>query len=301
MTLAPYAWWLGTAALVLGALLLLRYLRQPLFTRGQHRQPATSAMPRPDRRRRSTRGGDPLQERLQRQRALLQMLELDRLTVDDIMIPRSEVIGIDLDDDLHHLAGQLHSIGHTRLPVYRGDINRIEGIIHMRRLAALLTQNRLSHATLLEGCVPPYFVPEGTPLATQLANFRKEKRRLGLVVDEYGDVLGIVTLEDLLDEIIGDISEADDDEHPDIHPQADGSQIIDGMANLRDINRALGWHLPSEGPKTLNGLITEALESIPDSPVCLKIGPYRLEILESGDNRVKRVRIWQSRLNQAPL
>jgi Mg2+/Co2+ transporter CorB len=136
----------------------------------------------------------------------------------------------------------------------------------------------------------------GTPLATQLVNFQKEKRRLGLVVDEYGDVQGIVTLEDLLDEIIGDFSHAEGAGNPDILPQEDGSQIIDGAANIREINKALGWHLPSEGPKTLNGLVTEALESIPDSPVCLKIGPYRLEILESSESRVKSVRLWQTRL-----
>ncbi|MBB2494567.1 CBS domain-containing protein [Pseudomonas sp. UL070] len=210
------------------------------------------------------------------------------------MIPRSEVTGIDLDDDLEQIIEQLHGVGHTRLPVFRGDINQVEGIVHMRRLASLLTQNRLSHATLQECCQPPYFVPEGTPLATQLVNFQKEKRRLGLVVDEYGDVLGIVTLEDLLDEIVGDFSHEDGEANPDIHPQADGTQIIDGAANIREINKSLGWRLPSEGPKTLNGLITEALETIPDSPVCLRIGPYRLEILESSESRVKSVRLWQA-------
>ncbi|WJN60583.1 Putative membrane protein YfjD [Pseudomonas sp. SO81] len=296
MTLAPYEWWLGTLILLIGGLLLLRERNLlPLPLRRTSRAARAAGAPRHERRR-TPRNGDAQEERQQRQRALLQLLELEKVTVDDIMIPRSEIVGIDLDDELPQLVEQLRSVGHTRLPVYRGDINQIEGIVHMRRLAALLTQNRLSHATLLESCVPPYFVPEGTPLATQLVNFQKEKRRLGLVVDEYGDVQGIVTLEDLLDEIIGDFSHIEGEENPDIHPQADGSQIIDGAASIREINKALGWHLPSEGPKTLNGLVTEALETIPDSPVCLKMGPYRLEILESGDNRVKRVRLWQTRL-----
>lgn len=291
MSLALHEWWLAAAILLAGGCLLWR---ERNLLRSNRAARATGA-PRHERRR-APRTGSPEEERLQRQHALLQLLELEKVTVDDIMIPRSEIVGIDLDDDLPLLVEQLRDAGHTRLPVYRGDINQIEGIVHMRRLAALLTQNRLSHATLLASCVPPYFVPEGTPLGTQLVNFQKEKRRLGLVVDEYGDVQGIVTLEDLLNEIIGDFSHVEGEENPDIHPQADGSQIIDGAANIREINKQLGWHLPSEGPKTLNGLVTEALESIPDSPVCLRIGPYRLEILESGDNRVKRVRLWQARL-----
>jgi Mg2+/Co2+ transporter CorB len=296
MDLAPYEWWFGTAILLIGGLLLLRERNLlPFPIRRTSQQDRANGAPRRERRR-APRNGTLQEERQQRQHALLQLLELERVTVDDIMIPRSEIVGIDLDDELPQLVEQLLTVGHTRLPVYRGDINQIEGIVHMRRLAALLTQNRLSHATLLQSCVPPYFVPEGTPLATQLVNFQKEKRRLGLVVDEYGDVQGIVTLEDLLEEIIGDFSHIEGEENPDIQPQADGSQIIDGAASIREINKALGWHLPSEGPKTLNGLVTEALESIPDSPVCLKVGPYRLEILESGDNRVKSVRLWQARL-----
>ncbi|WP_052080989.1 transporter associated domain-containing protein [Pseudomonas sp. ML96] len=292
MNLAPFEWWLGAAILLAGALLLLRERNLlPSSMRRTSRQDRAAGAPRIERRR-TPRNGTPQEGRLQRQHALLQLLELERVTVDDIMIPRSEIVGIDLDDELPQLIEQLRGVSHTRLPVYRGDINQIEGITHMRRLAALLTQNRLSHATLQESCIAPYFVPKGTPLGTQLMNFQKEKRRLGLVVDEYGDVQGVVTLEDLLDEIIGDFSHIEGEENPDIHTQEDGSRIIDGTASIREINKALGWHLPSEGPKTLNGLVTEALESIPDSPVCLKIGPYRLEILEASENRVLRVRAW---------
>jgi Mg2+/Co2+ transporter CorB len=230
-----------------------------------------------------------------RQNMLLGILDLERVTVDDIMIPRNEVTGIDLDDDLESIANLLTNTTHTRLPVFRTDINQIEGIVHMRKIARLLTLNELSKEALLAACNEPYFVPEGTPLSTQLINFQKQKRRIGIVVDEYGDVIGIVTLEDILEEIVGDFSNQDTLRSPDIHPQEDGTQVIDGAAYIREINKALDWHLPCDGPKTLNGLVTEALESIPDSAVCLKIGPYRLEILQSSENRVKSVRAWQTR------
>ncbi|MDH2197976.1 HlyC/CorC family transporter [Ectopseudomonas oleovorans] len=228
-----------------------------------------------------------------RQSMLLSILDLERVTVDDIMIPRNEVAGIDLDDDLEIIIGQLRSTSHTRLPVFRGDINQIEGVVHMRQIARLLSHNQLTKDSLLAACNEPYFIPENTPLATQLINFQKQKRRIGIVVDEYGEVIGIVTLEDILEEIVGDFSNQDSLRSPDIHPQEDGTLVIDGAAYIREVNKTLGWHLPSDGPKTLNGLITEALETIPDSSVCLKIGPYRLEILQAADNRVKSVRVWQ--------
>ena len=230
-----------------------------------------------------------------RQNMLLGILDLERVTVDDIMVPRNEVTGINLDDDLESIISLLTNTTHTRLPVFRTDINQIEGIVHMRQIARLLTHNELSKEALLAACSEPYFVPEGTPLSTQLINFQKQKRRIGIVVDEYGDVIGIATLEDILEEIVGDFSNQDTLRSPDIHPQEDGTQVIDGAAYIREINKALDWHLPCDGPKTLNGLVTEALESIPDSAVCLKIGPYRLEILQSSENRVKSVRAWQAK------
>ncbi|SFH86989.1 Mg2+ and Co2+ transporter CorB, contains DUF21, CBS pair, and CorC-HlyC domains [Pseudomonas guineae] len=230
-----------------------------------------------------------------RQNMLLGILDLERVTVDDIMIPRNEVTGINLDDDLESIISLLTNTTHTRLPVFRTDINQIEGIVHMRQIARLLSHNELSKEALLAACNEPYFVPEGTPLSIQLINFQKQKRRIGIVVDEYGDVIGIVTLEDILEEIVGDFSNQDTLRSPDIHPQEDGTQVIDGAAYIREINKALDWHLPCDGPKTLNGLVTEALESIPDSAVCLKIGPYRLEILQSSENRVKSVRAWQAK------
>ncbi len=223
---------------------------------------------------------------------LLGILDLERVTVDDIMIPRNEVAGIDLEDDLETILGQLRTTSHTRLPVFRQDINQIEGIVHMRQIARLLSQSQLNKDNLLEACLTPYFIPEGTPLSTQLLNFQKEKRRIGIVVDEYGDVLGIVTLEDILEEIVGEFSNQDSLRSPDIHPQDDGTLVIDGAAYLREVNRALGWELPCDGPKTLNGLITEALEQMPESGICLQIGNYRMEILQAAENRVKSVRAW---------
>jgi Mg2+/Co2+ transporter CorB len=235
-----------------------------------------------------------------RQNMLLGILDLDNITVNDIMIPRNEVTGIDLDDNLEEIITQLRTTSHTRLPVFRNDINQIEGVVHMRHIARLLTHNQLTKEALLGACHEPYFTPESTPLSTQLINFQKQKRRIGIVVDEYGEALGIVTLEDILEEIVGDFKYQGLQDSTDIHPQADGTQIIDGTANIREINKTLNWQLPCDGPKTLNGLITEALENLPDSSVCLKVGPYRLEVLQMADNRVKSVRVWPASLNQVP-
>ena len=229
---------------------------------------------------------------MNRQNMLLGILDLERVTVDDIMIPRNEVAGIDLEDDLETIISQLRTTPHTRLPVFHKDINQVQGVVHMRQIARLLSHDQLTKESLLEACNDPYFVPENTPLSTQLLNFQKQKRRIGIVVDEYGDVLGIVTLEDILEEIVGEFSNQDALRSPDIHPQDDGTLVIDGAAYLREINRALGWQLPCDGPKTLNGLITEALEQIPDSGICLQTGQYRLEVLQAADNRVKSVRAW---------
>lgn len=231
---------------------------------------------------------------LNRQGMLLGILDLEKVSVNDIMIPRNEVIGIDLEEPMEAIANQLCSTSHTRLPVFRGDINQIEGVVHMRHIARLLTEKRLSKENLRAACQEPYFVPENTPLATQLIHFQQQKRRIAIVVDEYGDVQGIVTLEDILEEIVGEFTNRDSLLAPDIRPQEDGTQIIDGAAHIREVNKVLGWQLPSDGPRTLNGLITEVLQSIPDCGVCLTIGPYRLEILETSGNRVKNVRAWEA-------
>lgn len=219
---------------------------------------------------------------------------LDKITVNDILVPRNDVDGINLDDSIEEITDQLIASRHTRLPVYHSDINLVERVLNTRQISHLLPRRELTMEALMGACYEAYFVPESTPLQMQLLNFHKQQRRLGVVVDEYGEVLGLVTLEDILEEIVGEFEDEHVDDNPHIHPQADGRYVIDGAASLRELNRSLGWHLPSDGPKTLNGLITEALESIPESSVCLKLGRYRLEILETEDNRVSRVLVWHA-------
>ncbi|VVQ01988.1 hypothetical protein PS918_04255 [Pseudomonas fluorescens] len=219
---------------------------------------------------------------------------LDNITVNDILVPRSEVDGINLDDPIEDIIEQLRNNQRTRLPVFHSDINQVEAVLNTRQIAHLLPDGSLTLEALLAASREPYFVPESTPLQLQLLNFHKQQRRLGMVVDEYGEVLGIVTLEDILEEIVGEFESQQSLDNPHIHPQADGRLVIDGAASIRELNKSLGWHLPSDGPKTLNGLVTEALETIPESAVCLKIGRYRLEILETEDNRVTRVLVWHT-------
>ncbi len=219
---------------------------------------------------------------------------LDNITVNDILVPRSDVDGINLDDSIEEIIEQLRQNKRTRLPMFHSDINQVEAVLNTRQIRHLLNNGDLTLEALLAASYEPYFVPESTPLQLQLLNFHKQQRRLGMVVDEYGEVLGIVTLEDILEEIVGEFESEHSLENPHIHPQADGRMVIDGTASIRELNKCLGWHLPSDGPKTLNGLVTEALETIPESSVCLKIGRYRLEILETEENRVSKVLIWHT-------
>ncbi|MGG7672853.1 transporter associated domain-containing protein [Pseudomonas sp. WC2] len=219
---------------------------------------------------------------------------LDNITVNDILVPRSEVDGINLDDSIEEIIEQLRHNKRTRLPMFHSDINQVEAVLNTRQIRHLLSSADLTLEALLAASYEPYFVPESTPLQLQLLNFHKQQRRLGMVVDEYGEVLGIVTLEDILEEIVGEFESEHSLDNPHIHPQEDGRMMIEGAASIRELNKCLGWHLPSDGPKTLNGLVTEALETIPESAVCLKIGRYRLEILETEENRVSKVLIWHT-------
>ncbi|HSG03288.1 MAG TPA: HlyC/CorC family transporter [Marinobacterium sp.] len=225
------------------------------------------------------------------QSMLLGVLELNDVTVNDIMIPRNEVEGIDLDQDMEKILDQLSKTRHTRLPVYQGDINQICGVLHMRNLAQLIQQGKVTKAAITAVVHEPYFVPESTPLHTQLLNFQKQSRRIGIVVDEYGDVEGVVTLEDILEEIVGEMSHDEAQTNQDVHPQDDGSYIIDGQAYVREINKSLSWELPTNGPKTLNGLIIETLESLPEGNVCMRVDNYRMETLQISENTIKTVRV----------
>jgi Mg2+/Co2+ transporter CorB len=226
------------------------------------------------------------------QHMLLSILDLEKMTVNDIMVPRNEIFGIDLDDDMDILIEQLRTTQHTRVPIYRGDINNIIGILHARSLARVMSQGEFTREDIETAAREPYFIPESTPLHTQLFNFQSHQRRIALVVDEYGDVQGICTLEDILEEIVGEFTtDVLSTSSPDVHPQEDGSFIVNGTAFIRDVNKTMHWDLPINGPKTINGLIVEILENIPESPVCLRIGRYRFEILQLKDNMVKAVRV----------
>ena len=227
----------------------------------------------------------------QHQDMLLGVLDLEHVTVNDIMVPRNEIVGLDVDDDMDEILAVLANSQHTRLPVYKDNINNVLGMLHLRRLARHLGQGELTRAELMRLTREPYYVPEATPLHTQLIKFKQEKRRIALVVDEYGDIQGIVTLEDILEEIVGEFTTDFAASIPEIHPQPDGSYLIDGTAVLRDINRVLGWDLPTSGPKTLNGLILETLETIPEANLCLQVDEFRIETLQVSDNVVKHCRI----------
>lgn len=231
----------------------------------------------------------------QGQNMLLGVLDLENVTVNDIMVPRSEIVGIDIDDDLGDIIGQLANSQHTRLPVYKETFDNIIGILHLRRLGRFLpkssTTEPVTRAEILQLTEEPYYVPEGTPLHIQLINFQKERKRIALVVDEYGDVEGIVTMEDILEEIVGEFTTDFAASMPEFVPQDDGSYLVDGLAVLRDINRALGWELPTNGPKTLNGLVLEHLEAIPENNLCLKLDDYLIETMQIKDNVIKSLKI----------
>ena len=222
---------------------------------------------------------------------MLGVLDLGKVTVDDIMIPRNEIVGIDIEDEMDDIISQLRSVQHTRLPVFKEDIDRVLGILHVRNAARFLIDGELTNAALLQQTQDPYFVPENTPLQTQLINFQAEKERIALVVDEYGDIQGIVTIEDILEEIVGDFTTDLAATSIDIHPQDDGSFLIDGGTHIRLINRSLGWELPVYGPKTLNGVITEYLETIPEANVCFTIGGIRFEIVQTQDNMIRTAKL----------
>ena len=225
------------------------------------------------------------------QSMLLRILDLENVRVEHIMIPRNEVVGIDLDDDKNEIIANLKNLQHTLLPVYRSDLDNVQGILHTRNIVKILAQRELNEQGLLSVMEEPYFVPEGTSLHIQLLNFQKNKRRMALVVDEYGDVLGLVTLEDILEEIVGQFTTEADTEIPEVQPQEDGSFLIDGGISVRDLNRLQQWELPTDGPTTLNGLIIETLEFIPPEGTCVLIAGHPIEVLQLKENAIKLARI----------
>ena len=225
---------------------------------------------------------------------LLSILDMETVTVDDIMVPRNEIGGIDIDDDWKAIMRQLNHAAHNRVVLYKSSLDeQVLGILRVREaFRLLLEKNEFTKETLIRAADEVYFIPEGTPLKTQLANFRSNKERIGLVVDEYGDIKGLVTLEDILEEIVGDFTTSTaptiDEE---VTQQSDGSMIIDGSANLRDLNKMFGWELDTEDARTFNGLILEHLEEIPDEGTICEIDGLQITILEVGDNMIKQAKV----------
>ena len=225
---------------------------------------------------------------------LLSILDLERVSVNDIMIPRQEISAIDMAMNWEDILERLRQTPHSRLPVYDGTISNLIGVLHMKRVAQELARGTLSRERLAEIAASrePYFVPEGTALTQQLAQFQRTRRRLAFVVDEYGDIAGLVTLEDILEEIVGEFTtDPAAVTHKDVSRDAAGNWLINGSATIRALNRALGWELPALGPRTLNGLLLEKLETIPTPGTALRIGDYEFEILQIADNAIRTVRV----------
>ncbi len=222
---------------------------------------------------------------------LVNILDLEKVTVDDVMVPHNEIAGIDMDADLDDIFEVIRRSEHTRLPMYRDTIDNVIGVLHLRRVANLSTEDGLDKTTLERLADEPYFVPESTPLNTQLVQFQRSRQRFALVVDEYGDIQGIVTLEDILEEIVGEFTTVPASDEDGIVREADNRYLVAGTTNIREMNRMLNWELPTDGPKTLNGLIIEYLERIPSPGTCLKIDGYPMEIIESDESRVQTARI----------
>ena len=225
---------------------------------------------------------------------LLSILDLGRITVNDIMVPRQEIDGIDVNESWDEILAQLRQTSHTRLPVYEGELDNLIGLLHMKRVAQELVRGSLTRERLIDVARgrEAYFVPEGTALNVQLTHFQRNRRRFAFVVNEYGDIEGLVTLEDILEEIVGEFtSDPATITHKDVHQERPGVYIVNASATIRALNRALGWQLPTGGPKTVNGLLLEHLETIPDSGTMVRVGDYEFEVLQIADNAIRTVRV----------
>jgi Mg2+/Co2+ transporter CorB len=225
------------------------------------------------------------------QRMLVNILDLEQATIEDVMIPRQDIVGIDLDDDWDEILLQLTQTVYTRMPVYRDSIDQVEGLLHIRTVIAKLAHGELSYEDLKRAVRRPYFIPEGTALTQQLLEFQRRERRMGLVVDEYGDIQGLVTLDDILEEIVGEYTPESRARSREIRLLDDGSYLVDGGVSLRTLNRTLDWALDEEEASTLNGLLLEELGEIPTGKASLKIGPHIMTILEIKENVVGKVLI----------
>jgi Mg2+/Co2+ transporter CorB len=223
---------------------------------------------------------------------LLAILDLENATVEDIMIPRNEVDGIDIRDSEEEILSALRNAAYTRLPLFDGGADSVIGMLHVRDALRALLDKGLGKERLRDISREPYFVPEGTHLYQQLRNFQREKQPVGLVVDEYGDFMGLITLTDLLEEIVGEFASDPSDTLGEIYRAEDGSILVDCGISVRELNRALRWQLPTNGPKTLNGLIIEYMETIPETSTSLRLYGHPLEIMHTGESAVKTVKFY---------
>ncbi len=226
------------------------------------------------------------------QQMLLSILDLDAITVDDIMVPRQEIVGLDLDRSWEENLAVIQTSEHNRLPVYREYIDNIIGVTRIRDLLPELARGELTQALLLERIREPYFVPEGTPLTKQLLNFQQHQRRSAFVVDEYGDVQGLITTQDIVNELVGELDHDSTAVDLGVTKESDRSYVVDASANVRQLNRVMNWNLPTDGPKTLNGLIVEQLETIPETGTGVTVADYPIEILDASEHGIKRVRVF---------
>ncbi len=231
---------------------------------------------------------------LDHQQMLINILDLEHGTVDDVMVPRQDIVGVDLEDDWEDILQTLTQSIYTRMPVWRGSLENIVGLLHIRTVLTKLAQNRLDADALLKAVRRPYFIPEGTPLTQQLLEFQGRERRMGLVVDEYGDIQGLVTLDDILEEIVGEYTTEGTGRQRLLRKQESGCWIVDGSTTVRMLNRRLSWDLPTAGAKTVNGLILEQLESLPDGRTSLRIGDLIFTIVDITDNRIRKVKVWET-------
>jgi len=222
---------------------------------------------------------------------LLAVLELEKVSVDDVMVPRGEIEGVDLEAEWEDIAKQLGTSRFTRIPVYRGNLDHIVGLLHLRKVLHLISRGEFNLERLTQLITEPYYIPQGTALSTALLNFRATRRRTAMVVNEYGDILGLVTLEKILEEIVGDFTTAGTALTAEVQPQDDGSYLVTGSVTLRDLNRQLDWSLPVDGPKTLNGLIIEHLQDLPESGTSLKLGQYQLDVVRTRGASVQLARV----------
>ena len=220
---------------------------------------------------------------------LVRILDLEKMTVEDVMIPRHEIEGIELDNDWDAISWQLTHSKHTRLPLYQSEIDEVQGMLNLRKAMPHLSDQTFSKEKLAKLVEEVYFVPEGTPLTTQLLNFRRERKRIALVVDEYGEILGLVTIEDIVEEIVGELASEVPSVSKWVQDLGNGRYRVAGNASIRELNRLLNWELPLDGPKTLSGLIIEYLEAIPVPQSCLKLNNYPMEIITVEENMVKEV------------